>query len=159
MAGKINLQKSLQKPYERRLFISEVLNPVFQNRLEVLSSPINETSNLSDGEAKLIKAVLRYGNIILDDQTNITCYEITLHNSVRLEQNKISIQHYVRKLIIAGEAMLVNFITDNAIWRFSLVASDTKMMHTGEIKDLKQMPNDTLTYSEKQKLVWRQPPN
>ena len=137
MAGKINLQKSLQKPYERRLFISEVLIPVFQNRLEVLSSPINETSNLSDGEAKLIKTVLRYGNIILDDQTNITCYEITLHNSVRLEQNKISIQHYVRKLIISGEAMLVNFITDNVIWRFSLVASDTKMMDTGEIKDLK----------------------
>ena len=55
MAGKIILQKSLQKPYERRLFISEVLNPVFQNRLEVLTSPINETSKLSDGEAKLIR--------------------------------------------------------------------------------------------------------
>jgi adenine-specific DNA-methyltransferase len=137
MAGKINLQKSLQKPYERRLFITDVLNPVFQNRMEVFASPINETANLSDGETKLIKTVLRYGNITLDDETNITCYEITLHNAVRLEQNKISIQHYVRKLIIAGEAMLVNFITDNAIWRFSLVASDTKMMDTGEIKDLK----------------------
>ena len=103
----------------------------------MLTSPINETPDLTENEAKLIKTVLRYGNITLDDETNITCYEITLHNAVRLEQNKISIQHYVRKLIIAGEAMLVNFITDNAIWRFSLVASDTKMMATGEIKDLK----------------------
>ncbi len=137
MAGKINLHKSLQKPYERRLFISEVLNPVFRSRLEVLTSPINETPDLTENEAKLIKTVLRYGNITLDDETNITCYEITLHNAVRLEQNKISIQRYVRKLIISGEAMLVNFITDNAIWRFSLVASDTKMMDTGEIKDLK----------------------
>ena len=138
MAGKIQLQKSLQKPYERRVFAGEVLTTIFQNRVKILASPINETADLTTGEASLMKQVLQYGKIILDDDTDVRCYEITLHDNIRLEQNKISIQQYVRKLMVSGEAMLINFIQTNSphFWRLSLVSSDTELIE-GEIKDLK----------------------
>jgi len=139
MAGKILLQQALQKPYERRVFITEILQPVFQNKLQIPTSPIDETPNLSQTETSLIKQVLRYGSIALDDDTDIICYEITLHDAVRLEQNRISIQQYVRKLMVAGDVMLLNFVQQKspASWRLSLVASDTKVSHTGEIKATK----------------------
>ena len=139
MAGKIQLQKSLQKPYERRLFAGEVLTAIFQNRIQILSSPLNETANLTTGEAALMQQVLQYGKIVLDDGTPVTCYEITLHNHVRLEQNKISIQQYVRKLLVTGEVMLINFIQNNSphFWRLSLISSDTKITDSGDIQAFK----------------------
>ena len=139
MAGKIQLQKSLQKPYERRVFAGEVLTTIFQSRIQILSSPLDKTADLSKGEANLMQKVLQYGKITLDDGTAVTCYEITLHNQVRLEQNKISIQQYVRKLMVTGEVMLINFIQTNSphFWRLSLVASDTKITDSGDIQAFK----------------------
>ena len=86
-----------------------------------------------------MQKVLQYGKITLDDGTAVTCYEITLHNQVRLEQNKISIQQYVRKLMVTGEVMLINFIQTNSphFWRLSLVASDTKITDSGDIQAFK----------------------
>ncbi|KAA5548091.1 hypothetical protein [Adhaeribacter rhizoryzae] len=52
---------------------------------------------------------------------------------VRLEQNKVAIQRYVRKLLTAGQAALVNFIVpkNKDFWRLTLVAKDSELTEQG----------------------------
>jgi len=52
---------------------------------------------------------------------------------VRIEQSKVGIQQYVRKMLIAGEGVLVNFINPDNLktWRLTLVASDTILTDKG----------------------------
>jgi len=130
MAGKIQLQQAFQKTYELPLFIKSILYPVFTNRVKIYQSPVIETNKANTTELRIIKSVKCYGQIDLDDTTTVKCYEILLNPGVRLEYNKVSIQQYVRKLLTAGQAILVNFQQpeDKNVWRLSLVASDSKII-------------------------------
>lgn len=130
MAGKIQLQQAFQKTYELPLFIKSILYPVFTNRVKIYQSPVIETNKANTTELRVIKSVKCYGQIDLDDTTTVKCYEILLNPGVRLEYNKVSIQQYVRKLLTAGQAILVNFQQpeDKNVWRLSLVASDSKII-------------------------------
>lgn len=138
MAGKIQLQQAFQKKYELNLFIKDVLYPVFANRIVVYQNQVNETSQTNATETKIIKSVINYGHIDLDDDSKVKCYEIILKPGVRLEYNKVSIQQYVRKLLTAGQAVLVNFYQpdETRLWRLSLVASDSKIVDE-EIQQVK----------------------
>lgn len=130
MAGKIQLQQGFQKTYELPLFIKDILYPVFANRVKIFQAPIIETNKANSTELRIIKSVKCYGQIDLDDDNTIKCYEIVLNPGVRLEYNKVSVQQYVRKLLTAGQAILVNFQQpeDKNLWRLSLVASDSKIV-------------------------------
>lgn len=141
MAAKDQLQKSFQKPYELGVFCNEILIPVFSdNRTEIFTKEnfIFKTKDLSITESKIISEVKQYGNLKLDDGAVLNLYEIKLQPQVRLEHNKVSIQQYIRKILVAGEAVLVNFIQPDNLetWRFSLIASDTKLTDKG-IKEVK----------------------
>jgi hypothetical protein len=74
-----------------------------------------------------------YGKIQLDDSTEITCYEVLLQPKVRIEQSKIAIQQYVRKLLTAGQAALINFVApaNTNVWRLTLVAKDSVLTEKG----------------------------
>ncbi len=130
MAGKIQLQQAFQKTYELPLVIKNILYPVFANRIKIYQSALIETSKANATELKIIKSVKCYGHIDLDDDNKVRCYEIILNPGVRLEYNKVSIQQYIRKLLTAGQAILVNFYQpeDSKVWRLSLVASDSKII-------------------------------
>lgn len=130
MAGKIQLQQAFQKTYELPLFIKNILYPVFANRVKIYQTPVIETNKANTTELRVIKSVKCYGQIDLDDESSVKCYEIILNAGVRLEYNKVSIQQYVRKLLTAGQAILVNFQQpeDKNLWRLSLVASDSKII-------------------------------
>lgn len=130
MAGKIQLQQAFQKTYELPLFIKSILYPVFTNRVKIYQSPVIETNKANTTELRVIKSVKCYGQIDLDDTSSVKCYEILLNPGVRLEYNKVSIQQYVRKLLTAGQAILVNFQQpeEKNLWRLSLVASDSKII-------------------------------
>lgn len=130
MAGKIQLQQAFQKTYELPLFIKNILYPVFANRVKIYQNPVIETNKANTTELRVIKSVKCYGQIDLDDESSVKCYEIILNPGVRLEYNKVSIQQYVRKLLTAGQAILVNFQQpeDKNLWRLSLVASDSKII-------------------------------
>jgi len=130
MAGKIQLQQAFQKTYELPLFIKNILYPVFTNRVKIYQAPVIETNKANSTELRVIKTVKCYGQIDLDDESSVKCYEIILNPGVRLEYNKVSIQQYVRKLLTAGQAILVNFQQpeDKNLWRLSLVASDSKII-------------------------------
>lgn len=81
----------------------------------------------------MIKKVLHYGNLTLDDTATLKLYEITLQSKVRIEQSKVGIQQYIRKNLMSGEGALVNFINpdDKNTWRLTLVASDTVLTDKG----------------------------
>lgn len=130
MAGKIQLQQAFQKTYELPLLVKNVLYPVFANRVKIYQSHVIETNRANSTELRVIKTVKCYGQIDLDDESSVKCYEIILNPGVRLEYNKVSIQQYVRKLLTAGQAILVNFQQpeDKNLWRLSLVASDSKII-------------------------------
>ena len=141
MPGKLQLQTVLNLPYDRVTFVREVLSSIFDGRLTAYSPAVVQ-SNFTATEQKLLQSVEHYADLTLDDGSNLRCFEIRLQPQVRIEQSRVGIQQYVRKLLTAGQAVLVNFITTLANgqpdpaqpWRLTLVAKDTALID-GEIKD------------------------
>lgn len=143
-ANRIQLQKVLHKPYDRVLFSREVLSPVFGSGFTLNSSLMPAPLSPNKSESAAIANVWIYGKIQLDDSTEITCYEITLKPNVRLEYSKVAIQQYVRKLLTAGQAALINFVPgrdfspsgemsaeQRGVWRLTLVAKDSVLTDKG----------------------------
>ena len=141
MPGKLQLQQTLSQPYDRARFVGQVLGDIFDGRLTAYSPAVSQ-ANLTDTERRLLLSVDHYADLTLDDGTDLRCFEIRLQPQVRIEQSRVGIQQYVRKLLTAGQAVLVNFISTNAAgkldpnqpWRMTLVAKDTALVN-GEIKD------------------------
>ncbi|MDR9410941.1 MAG: hypothetical protein RI573_19015 [Balneolaceae bacterium] len=133
MASQEQFLKALAKPYDRLLFAKDVLKPVFGNsfKLEEQLRQTGEKPNKT--EQKSIKSVGIYGKITLDDGRTVTCYEIELQPRVRIEQNRVTIQQYVRKLLPAGQSALINFVQsdDKTTWRFTLVAKQSVLTDEG----------------------------
>jgi len=88
---------------------------------------------LNKSESAVIETVGIYANITLDDSTEITCYEVLLQPKVKIEQSKVAIQQYVRKLLTAGQAALINFVApeNKNVWRLTLVAKDSVLTDNG----------------------------
>jgi type I restriction-modification system DNA methylase subunit len=133
MANRVQLQTALQKPYDRILFGKEVLRPVFGSCFTLNSTAVPASVQPNPSEQAVIQSVFIYGTIHLEDGTEITCYEINLQASVRIEQSKVAIQRYVRKLLTAGQMALVNFIApqNTKVWRLTLVAKDSALTEQG----------------------------
>ena len=134
MAANRNLlQAALHKPYDRLLFAKEVLSPIFQTGLNLSASPVPASVQPNKSEQTVISSIAIYGTITLDDSSEIICYEITLQPNVRLEQSKVAIQRYVRKLLVTGQAALVNFIApqNKNVWRLTLIAKDSELTEQG----------------------------
>ncbi|MFN8257711.1 MAG: Eco57I restriction-modification methylase domain-containing protein [Bacteroidales bacterium] len=132
MINRNTISNILKKPYDKVLFAKDILKPVFQN-FQLRTEAIEANIELTQTEQKAISKVFIYGSITLSDDTEIKCYEIILQPSVHIEQNKVTIQQYVRKLLITGQAALINFISpvNDAIWRFTLVAKDSVFTEEG----------------------------
>jgi len=132
-ANRIQLQNALHKPYDRVLFSREVLSPVFGSGFTLNSALVPAGVLPNKSESTAINKVWIYGNIQLDDSTEITCYEVLLQPKVRIEQSKVAIQQYVRKLLTAGQAALINFVApaNKNVWRLTLVAKDSVLTDKG----------------------------
>jgi len=132
-ANRIQLQNALHKPYDRVLFSREVLSPVFGSGFTLNSSLIPASVSPNKSESAAIANVWIYGKIQLDDSTEITCYEVLLQPKVRIEQSKVAIQQYVRKLLTAGQAALINFVApaNKNVWRLTFVAKDSVLTDKG----------------------------
>ncbi len=132
-ANKIQLQQALHKPYDRVLFSREVLSPVFGSGFTLNSSLMPASVSPNKSESAVIDKVWIYGKIQLDDSTEITCYEVKLQPKVRIEQSRVAIQQYVRKLLTAGQAALINFVApaNKNVWRLTLVAKDSVLTEKG----------------------------
>jgi len=132
-ANRIQLQNALHKPYDRVLFSREVLSPVFSSGFTLNSFLVPATVPPNKSESAAIDKVWIYGKIQLDDSTEITCYEVLLQPKVRIEQSKVAIQQYVRKLLTAGQAALINFVApaNKNVWRLTLVAKDSVLTDKG----------------------------
>ncbi len=137
MSSQEQLLQALQKPYDRVLFATNVLNPIFGAGLDLYEQPIAPGKPPNATEGRIIRSVQQYAAIALEDDTNVICYEIELQPSVRIDQSRVAIQHYVRKLVLVGEAALINFIAPHqpALWRLTLVAKDSELTESGvEVK-------------------------
>ncbi len=132
-ANRIQLQNALHKPYDRVLFSRELLSPVFGSGFTLNSSLVPASVSPNKSESAAIDKVWIYGKIQLDDSTEITCYEVLLQPKVRIEQSKVAIQQYVRKLLTAGQAALINFVApaNKNVWRLTLVAKDSVLTDKG----------------------------
>lgn len=132
-ANRIQLQNALHKPYDRVLFSREVLSPVFGSGFTLNSSLIPASVSPNKSESAAIANVWIYGKIQLDDSTEITCYEVLLQPKIRIEQSKVAIQQYIRKLLTAGQAALINFVapSNKNVWRLTLVAKDSVLTEKG----------------------------
>jgi len=132
-ANRIHLQQALHKPYDRVLFSREVLSPVFGSGFTLNSSLVPAPLSPNKSESAAIANVWIYGKIQLDDSSEITCYEVLLQPKVRIEQSKVAIQQYGRKLLTAGQAALINFISpaNKNVWRLTLVAKDSVLTDKG----------------------------
>jgi len=132
-ANRTQLQNALHKPYDRLLFSREVLSPVFGSGFSVYSSLSPSVVLPNKSESTVIDQVGIYGKIRLDDAAEIICYEILLQPKVRIEQSKVAIQQYVRKLLTAGQGALINFVSPSTknVWRLTLVAKDSDVTGSG----------------------------
>ena len=136
------IQLAFQKPYEKSVFIKEILLPIFNtSRLETYPNAVDETHKITVSESKIIKLVAQYGKLTLDDDSQVKLYEILLQPNVQLEYNKIGIQNYIRKTLMTGEAVLVNFVQplNPNSWRLSFIERDVKFLDN-EIRDVKSNP-------------------
>ncbi len=133
MAAKEELRSALRNNYDTKLFAVEVLSKVFGNLLEVYNSPQRPSEQPNNTESKVIESVGIYAKITLDDEVEVLCYEIDLKSHVRIDQSKVAIQHYVRKLLTSGQAALINFTSPRYkdMWRFTLVAKDSELTTKG----------------------------
>jgi len=133
MASRTQIQIVLQKPYDRLLFGKEVLSPVFGSCFTLSTTVVPVSVQPNKSEQVIIQSISIYGKINLEDGTEITCYEITLQPTVRIEHSKVAIQRYVRKLLTAGQIALVNFIApqNKKVWRLTLVAKDSELSEQG----------------------------
>ena len=131
--SKIQLQNALHKPYDRVLFAKEVLSPVFGTGFSLGAALIPAPLAPNKSESVAIDQVWIYGSMLLDDGTEITCYEVLLKPSVRIEHSKVAIQQYIRKLLISGQAALINFVApaNRNVWRLTLVAKDSVLTDKG----------------------------
>ncbi|NLT50624.1 MAG: hypothetical protein GXX85_06895 [Ignavibacteria bacterium] len=145
MASRVQLKKSLQKNYNRTLFANEILKPVFQNGLTLLSVPQNVTADLTKRDAEIIDSVVIYGKISLEDSNEVTLYEITLKENVRIELSRVAIGNYIRKLLLTGDSALVNFISknNNGTWRLTFISKDSKITEKG----IKEKTTNTKRYT------------
>ncbi len=132
-ASRNQLQNALHRPYDQVLFAKEVLSPIFGTGLSLRTSAVPPAAEPNNSERAVIDRVSIYGSINLDDSTEVTLYEIVLQPKVRIEQSKVAIQRYVRKLLTAGQAALVNFISPQnmGVWRLTLVAKDSELTAEG----------------------------
>jgi very-short-patch-repair endonuclease len=132
-ANRIQLQNALHKPYDRVLFSREVLKPVFGSEFTFYNSLVPAALAPNKSESAAIDKIWIYGKIQLDDSTEITCYEVLLQPNIRIEQSRVAIQQYVRKLLTAGEASLINFVApaNEHVWRLTLVAKDSVLTEKG----------------------------
>lgn len=132
-ANRIQLQTALHKPYDRVLFAKEILSPVFGPGFTLNSNLVSAPLFPNKSESTAIDKVWIYGNIRLEDGTDITCYEILLQPKVRIEHSKVAIQYYIRKLLTAGQAALINFVApvNKNVWRLTLVAKDSELTEKG----------------------------
>ena len=133
MATRKQIQSALQQPYDRVLFAKEVLHPVFGSGFKLLEVPSKPHVDPTKSQAAVIDSVNVYATITLDDETDVTCYEVKLQPTVRIEQSKVAIQQYVRNLLIPGQAALINFVSpvNKDMWRFTLVARDSAITDAG----------------------------
>ena len=143
MTSQEELRNVLARKYDRILFINEILKKIFDNRLEINSTPYSHSSRLNASEKKVIKEVNEYGKIILDDDSEVILYEVVLHKNVRIEQNRISIQKYIRKLLLSRQSALINFISPSHenIWRLTFVAKKSEITDSGVV--------DKITHSKR----------
>lgn len=127
MISKTQLQEHLSKPYERDIFVKEIMRNVFSTELQIFSPAQPPYHSPAESELKVIDKVEIYGKINLKDGTEIQCYEILLKPQVRIEHNKVTIQKYARKLLVSGQAALINFISPKSkdIWRFTLISKQS----------------------------------
>jgi adenine-specific DNA-methyltransferase len=133
MATRKEMQNALQQPYDRIIFAKQVMHPVFGPLFNLFETGQKPRVDPTNSEKAVINEVSIYGSVVLEDGTDITCYEVVLQPTVRIDQSKIAIQQYVRKLLISGQAALINFISpaNKDIWRFTLVAKDSKITDDG----------------------------
>jgi hypothetical protein len=132
MATKEFLQQQLSNNYDHLLFAKNILSNVFGSCFSLLSEK-QKVIDLTNTEEKVIGEVSIYGLISLPDESDITCYEVKLQPTVKIEQNKVSIQQFVRKLLLTKEAALINFVApqNNELWRLTLVAKDSILTDEG----------------------------
>lgn len=144
-ANKNQLQSSLQKPYDRILFSRDVLSQVFGSGFILSNSLIPATISPNKTESVVIDKVWIFGKIHLDDETEVSCYEVLLQSKVNIEQSKVAIQQYVRKMLVSGQAALICFITpsNRNVWRLTLVAKDSVI--TGQ--DIKEKTTNAKRYT------------
>lgn len=121
------LQEYLQRHYHRELFAKDVLKNVFGKYFEYFSNLQKIKPEPTASEKKIISNVGIYGKIVFAEGQEITCFEIELQSKVRIEQSRVAITQYVKKLLIPGQGALINFISPSYsdIWRFTLLAKDT----------------------------------
>jgi adenine-specific DNA-methyltransferase len=137
--SKLDFRPALALPYDRPGFVRDVLRPVFgAGRLRVLHED-QSTGDLTATDKRLAVSAVQYGELILDDGTEVRCLEVRLQPRVRPEQSRVGIQQLVRRLLTAGQAGLVSFVPAPADataqpWRFTLVARDT-VLSEGKIQE------------------------
>jgi len=134
------LIEAFQKKYELNIFVEDVVRRVFGQEVEIYTTPEKHELK-TEQEKKIIEKTIKYGHLELADESGsklfatdkLDFYEVILKPSVRLEQNRVTIQQFVRSLLVPGHAALINFVSPhkNDKWRLSLVSKDSEITSKG----------------------------
>lgn len=109
----------LGRTYCRKAFIGEILVPLFGDRFSPASSSI-QLGNVEDGS--IFDTIQGLGNIILDDEQEMACYEIMLPASGSFYRHRTRMLQCLDSMLATGQPSLLVYITphNDSSWHLTL---------------------------------------
>src|SRR5690554_3065830 len=124
-------QQIFNSAYNKKSFINNILLPVFQNSvtsIKIYEEEAEQKIQLTETDLKSASSIVKYGEIITNDNRQIDLYEVNLQDTKQVKLARVGIGALVKKLIIGNNAAFVNFKyheVKERHWRFSFIAYDS----------------------------------
>ncbi|SFB71921.1 Eco57I restriction-modification methylase domain-containing protein [Kaistella jeonii] len=124
------LKNILQSAYDRSRWISTLqFLSGKRDLLTVRLSPILEEFNTIEAN-NIIKTFHQIGTLKTSDGVSLPIFEVILKDRVRIEQNRVGVNEFIKKFIIKdavkGAIVTFSYFTDNEKpeWRFSFISKN-----------------------------------
>ena len=139
------LRQIFQAPYNRKTWgYSLHFLSGDSNRSQLFLEPKSITLHTNEA-TRLVKNFHQLGKLRTNDDVEFPIYEVILNNKVKISDNKVTVNNFVKKYIVSGaiEGALVTYAyedTDRKEWRFSFISKNTASEFFAEAESIETNP-------------------
>ena len=139
------LRQIFQAPYNRKTWgYSLHFLSGNSNRTQLFLEPKSITLHTNEA-TRLVKNFHQLGKLRTNDDVEFPIYEVILNNKVKISDNKVTVNNFVKKYIVSDaiEGALVTYAyedTDRKEWRFSFISKNTASEFFAEAESIETNP-------------------